>query len=510
MGTYVVAMDQGTTSSRAVVFDERLRAVASAQREFPQIFPQAGWVEHDPLDILASQRAVLHEAISRSGITPSEIAAVGIANQRETTVLWERSTGKPVCNAIVWQCRRTADICEGLVAAGLAPYIRDATGLVVDPYFSGTKVKWALDHIDGLRARARRGEILFGTVDAWLLWNLTGGPGRPGHAPGIGPAGGAHMTDRTNASRTMLYDIHKRRWDDTLLEALGIPRAMLPEARGSCEIFGHMDIGGSRVPIAGIAGDQQAALYGQACFEAGSAKCTYGTGCFLLMHTGAEARRSSHGLLTTVAAGGPGAGARYALEGSVFVGGAVVQWMRDGMRFFAESRDVEYYAGKVPDTGGVYVVPAFTGLGAPHWDMRARGAIVGITRGTTREHMIRAALESIAYQTDDLIRAMEKDAGAELAEIAVDGGASGNEFLMQFQADISGKTLRLPEDSESTALGAAMLAGLAVGLWKDEAELSSMRAAGRRFEPQMEAARRDTLRAGWARAVGRSLAWDEG
>ncbi|MEG2653579.1 MAG: glycerol kinase GlpK, partial [Ruthenibacterium sp.] len=379
MSKYIMALDQGTTSSRAILFDNEQNIVELAQREFPQIYPQQGWVEHDPMEIWSSQYAVMMEVVAKSGVNARDIAAIGITNQRETTILWDRDTGRPIYNAIVWQCRRTAPIVDDLVQQGLEKHIRETTGLVPDAYFSGTKIKWILDHVDGARARAARGEILFGTVDTWLLWKLTDGK--------------VHITDRTNASRTMLYDIHKLDWDDTLLKALDIPRAMLPEVHDSSEVYGTASIGGVDVPVAGIAGDQQAALFGQCCFDAGEAKNTYGTGCFLLMNTGTKACRSENGLLTTIAASAGGK-VQYALEGSVFVGGAVIQWIRDEMRFINESRDAEYYAQKVEDTGGVYIVPAFTGLGAPYWDMYARGAIVGITRGTTREHLIRAAQES--------------------------------------------------------------------------------------------------------------------
>ena len=394
MGNYILSLDQGTTSSRAILFDREQNIMGVSQKEFTQIYPREGWVEHDAMEIWSSQYAVMMEVIAQSGVNPAEIAAIGITNQRETTVLWDAATGRPIHNAIVWQCRRTADIVDALRADGLEGHIRAATGLVPDAYFSATKIKWILDHVEGARARAERGEILFGTVDTWLLWKLTGGA--------------AHVTDFTNASRTMLFDIHKLDWDDTLLKALDIPRAMLPQVRSSSEVYGYADVQGARIPIAGIAGDQQAALFGQTCFSPGDAKNTYGTGCFLLMNTGRVPCESKNGLLTTVAIGLDG-GVEYALEGSVFVGGAVIQWLRDEMRFFTESRDAEYYAQKVADNGGVYLVPAFTGLGAPYWDMYARGAIVGLTRGTKREHIIRAAQESIAYQVADLVRAMEAD-----------------------------------------------------------------------------------------------------
>ncbi|MEG0769722.1 MAG: glycerol kinase GlpK [Ruthenibacterium sp.] len=494
MSKYIMALDQGTTSSRAILFDNEQNIVELAQREFPQIYPQQGWVEHDPMEIWSSQYAVMMEVVAKSGVNARDIAAIGITNQRETTILWDRDTGRPIYNAIVWQCRRTAPIVDDLVQQGLEKHIRETTGLVPDAYFSGTKIKWILDHVDGARARAARGEILFGTVDTWLLWKLTDGK--------------VHITDRTNASRTMLYDIHKLDWDDTLLKALDIPRAMLPEVHDSSEVYGTASIGGVDVPVAGIAGDQQAALFGQCCFDAGEAKNTYGTGCFLLMNTGTKACRSENGLLTTIAASAGGK-VQYALEGSVFVGGAVIQWIRDEMRFINESRDAEYYAQKVEDTGGVYIVPAFTGLGAPYWDMYARGAIVGITRGTTREHLIRAAQESIAYQSADLVHAMEKDTGITIREMKVDGGASRDRFLMQFQADILDKAVRRPMIRETTGLGAAYLAGLATGVWTGLDDLRALWTHDVQFEPNMDAARRETLLKGWHKAVGRSMDWAE-
>ena len=440
MGKYILALDQGTTSSRAILFDSQQNIVGLSQKEFTQIYPREGWVEHDAMEIWSSQYAVMMEVIAQTGVSPAEIAAIGITNQRETTILWDRATGRPIHNAIVWQCRRTAEIVDSLIAGGLGDHIRAVTGLIPDAYFSGTKIKWILDHVEGARERARRGEILFGTVDSWLLWKLTGGT--------------VHATDVTNASRTMLFDIHRLDWDDTLLQALDIPRAMLPQVRSSSEIYGYADIQGVRVPIAGMAGDQQAALFGQTCFSPGDAKNTYGTGCFLLMNTGSTPCESKNGLLTTIAIGLDG-GVQYALEGSVFVGGAVIQWLRDEMRFITESRCAEYYAQKVPDNGGVYLVPAFTGLGAPYWDMYARGCIVGLTRGTRREHIIRAAQESIAYQVADLVRAMEADTGVPLTQLKADGGASRDRFLMQFQADILDRQVRRPMIRETTALGAA-------------------------------------------------------
>ena len=495
MGRYILALDQGTTSSRAILFDEEQNMVGVAQKEFPQLYPREGWVEHDPMEIWSSQYAVMMEVIAKTGVSPADIAAIGITNQRETTILWERATGRPIANAIVWQCRRTAPLVDRLLEEGLGEHIRKTTGLVPDAYFSATKIKWLLDHVEGARERARGGEILFGTVDTWLLWKLTGGA--------------VHVTDVTNASRTMLFDIHRLDWDDTLLQALDIPRAMLPQVRSSSEIYGCADIQGVRVPIAGMAGDQQAALFGQTCFSPGDAKNTYGTGCFLLMNTGSTPCESKNGLLTTIAIGLDG-GVQYALEGSVFVGGAVIQWLRDEMRFFTESRDAEYYARKVPDNGGVYLVPAFTGLGAPYWDMYARGCIVGLTRGTRREHIIRAAQESIAYQVADLVQAMERDTGVPLKALRADGGASRDGFLMQFQADILDRSVLRPVVRETTALGAAYLAGLAVGVWRDREELRGLWKRDAEFQPEMDPARRETLLQGWHRAVERSRGWAQG
>ena len=492
MESYLLALDQGTTSSRAILFDREQNMIAVSQKELTQIYPREGWVEHDPMEIWSSQYGVMMEVIAQSGVRAEEIAAIGITNQRETTILWDRETGRPICNAIVWQCRRTAELVDNLLAQGLGDHIRQTTGLIPDAYFSATKIKWMLDRVEGAREKARRGEILFGTVDSWLLWKLTGGA--------------VHATDVTNASRTMLYDISKLDWDDTLLQALDIPRAMLPEVRSSSEIYGYTEIQGVKVPIAGIAGDQQAALFGQTCFEAGDAKNTYGTGCFLLMNTGETLCRSRSGLITTIAVG-RGGKVQYALEGSVFVGGAVIQWLRDEMRFFTDSRDAEYYAQKVPDNGGVYLVPAFTGLGAPYWDMYARGILVGLTRGTRREHIIRAAQESIAYQVADLVSAMEADTGVPLTQLKADGGASRDQFLMQFQADIVNKEVRRPAIRETTALGAAYLAGLAAGVWRDTEEIRSLWMCDTAFEPRMEQAQRESLLAGWHKAVGRSRDW---
>jgi glycerol kinase len=494
MAKYILSLDQGTTSSRAILFDKDQNMAAVEQKEFAQIYPKAGWVEHDPMEIYSSQYAVMMELLTRKDIPPKDIAAIGITNQRETTVVWDKETGRPIYNAIVWQCRRTSGIVDKLRQDGLEDHIRKTTGLVPDAYFSGTKIKWILDHVEGSRERARKGELLFGTVDTWLIWKLSGGA--------------AHVIDYTNASRTMIFDIHKLDWDETLLAALDIPRAMLPELKPSSTVYAAVNIQGTEIPIAAAAGDQQAALFGQCCFEKGEAKNTYGTGCFLLMNTGTEAAESKNGLLTTIAASLPG-NVQYALEGSVFAGGAVIQWLRDEMRFITESADAEYYAGKVGDTGGVYLVPAFTGLGAPYWDMYARGCIVGITRGTRRYHIIRAAQESIAYQSLDLVRAMEKDIGVQLSELKVDGGATRDAFLMQFQADIMGGSIRRPVIRETTALGAAYLAGIAVGFWKDLNEVKGMWKCGATFSPRMEKERQEALLSGWHKAVGRSRGWAE-
>lgn len=494
MAKYVLALDQGTTSSRAILFDREQNIVEMAQKEFTQIYPKQGWVEHDPMEIYSSQYSVMMEVITKSGIDIKDIAAIGIANQRETTILWDKKTGRPIYNAIVWQCRRTAEITDSLKERGLSGYIREATGLVADAYFSGTKIKWILDHVEGARERAKKGEILFGTVDSWLVWKLTDGA--------------KHITDYTNASRTMIYNIKTLDWDKKMLEALDIPREMLPEVKSSSEVYGYAVVQGTKIPISGIAGDQQAALFGQTCFKSGEAKNTYGTGCFLLMNTGDKPFDSKNGLLTTIAIGLNGK-VQYALEGSVFVGGAVIQWLRDEMRFIAESRDAEYYAKKVEDTDGVYLVPAFTGLGAPYWDMYARGCIVGITRGTRREHIIRAAQESIAYQSLELVEAMEKDSGIALNALNADGGASRDKFLMQFQADILNKPVHRPRTGETTALGAAYLAGLATGVWKSTDEIKKLWSCDFSFTPDMDDLKRKRLISGWRKAVGRSLNWEE-
>ena len=488
---YIIALDQGTTSSRAVIFGRDQKVVRIAQREYTQYYPKEGWVEHDPMEIYATQYGVLVDAMLLAGVSAEEVAAIGITNQRETTIVWEKATGRPVYNAIVWQCRRTAPLCEQLEAEGLGDSIRASTGLLIDAYFSATKLAWILDQIPDGRARAERGELLFGTVDSWLMWKLSGGE--------------IHATDYTNASRTMLFNIHTLQWDEKILARLGIPRRMLPEVKPSASIFGYAHVDGVEIPIAGVAGDQQAALFGQCCWEEGQVKNTYGTGCFLLYNTGTRPVESKNGLVTTIAASADGS-LRYALEGSVFTGGAVVQWLRDEMRFIGESADSEYYARKVPDTGGVYMVPAFTGLGAPQWDMYARGLLIGITRGTRREHLIRAALESIAYQSADLLEAVSADAGRAIDELSVDGGASANGFLMQFQSDILGIPVCRPEVYESTAQGAAYLAGLTSGFWTPD-ELLAARKIAVRYTPQMDGVKREKCRRGWKRAVSRSLQW---
>lgn len=489
---YILALDQGTTSSRAILFDQNQQIVALAQKEFPQIYPQEGWVEQDAMEIWASQYGVMMEVVAQSGVQPEDIAAIGITNQRETTILWDKTTGKPIYNAIVWQCRRTASLVDNLKQQGLEAHIRQTTGLVPDAYFSATKIKWILDKVEGAREKAQRGEILFGTVDSWLLWRLT--------------EGSVHATDVTNASRTMLFDINKLDWDTTLLSALDIPAAMLPQVLSSSQIYGSTKILGVDVPIAGMAGDQQAALFGQTCFEPGEAKNTYGTGCFLLMNTGDKPCFSKNGLITTIAVGLKDR-VEYALEGSVFVGGAVIQWLRDEMRFIGSSQDAEYYASKVEDNGGVYLVPAFTGLGAPYWDMYARGTIVGLTRGTRREHIIRAAQESIAYQVVDLVGAMEADTGITLSQLKADGGASRDQFLMQFQSDVLNRSVCRPVIRETTALGAAYLAGLGVGLWQNRDEIKTLWQRDMVFTPAMEDTKRQELLDKWHKAVSRSRDW---
>ena len=486
---YIAALDQGTTSSRCILFDRAQNIIGMAQKEFTQFYPQPGWVEHDPMEIWSSQYGVLMEVLAQSGTEVRELAGIGITNQRETVIVWDKETGRPVSNAIVWQCRRTAELCAELNADPVfARYVKEHTGLLIDAYFSATKIRWILDHVPGARERAEAGQLLFGTVDSWLIWKLTGGA--------------VHITDQTNASRTMLYNIKDLTWDEHICKRLDIPLSMLPEVRSSSEIYGYVNIQGVEVPVAGIAGDQQAALFGQTCFAPGEAKNTYGTGCFLLMNTGETPFVSKNGLLTTIAIGLNGK-VQYALEGSIFVGGAVVQWLRDELGLIADSADTEYFAEKLKDTAGVYVVPAFTGLGAPHWDMNARGAILGLTRGAGRNHIIRAALESIAYQTADVLRAMEEDTGIPLRELRVDGGASANNFLMQFQADIVDRPLRRPNIRETTALGAAYLAGLATGVWSGLEDIRGSWTLDRLYQPAMAADKRTGLLAGWHEAVDR-------
>lgn len=489
---YMLSIDQGTTSSRAILFDQNGGIRGVAQKEFRQLYPKPGWVEHDAQEIWEVTRWVVDHLFETTGVRRDQVAGIGITNQRETTVVWEKSTGNPVHHAIVWQSRQTADICEDLKRSGLEKTIRDKTGLVVDAYFSGTKVKWILDHVEEAREKAKRGELLFGTIDTWLLWKLTGGK--------------VHATDYSNASRTLLFNIHTLDWDDELLEMMDVPRAMLPEVRPSSEVYGHTDeaVFGARVPIAGMAGDQQAALFGQACFTPGMAKNTYGTGCFLLMHTGKRAVRSNHGLLTTIAWGIEGQ-VEYALEGSIFVAGAAIQWLRDGLEILKTARESEDRARRLKSNDGVYLVPAFVGLGAPYWDMEARGAIFGLTRGTTRDHLARAALESLAYQTRDVVAAMEQDAGIRLQQLNVDGGASLNDFLMQFQSDILNVTVKRPVVNETTALGAAYLAGLAVGYWDDRRTIQENWAVDAEYRPQMAEEERESLYRGWRDAVSRTL-----
>ena len=487
MKKYILALDEGTTSARSILFDRECNIICSSQHEFTQYYPQPGWVEQDPMEIYANQYATLTECIAKSGISPDEIAGIGITNQRETTILWNKNTGKPVYNAIVWQCRRTSDICDELVENGYSDYIQNATGLRIDAYFSGTKIKWILDNVEGVREMAERGELLFGTVDTWIIWKLTDGR--------------IHVTDATNASRTMLYNIEKGDWDEKLLEVLNIPKSILPKVCSSSEIYGHVEIMGASIPICGIAGDQQAALFGQCCFENGEAKNTYGTGCFLLAHTGNKRINSKNGLITTMAATEKGMPAEYALEGSVFVGGAVIQWLRDELKLINNSKDSERYATMVNDSAGVYLVPAFAGLGAPHWDMHARGTITGLTRGSNVYHIVRAALESIAYQSNDVISAMEADTGVHLSALKVDGGASSNNFLMQFQSDISNVEVVRPATTEATAQGAAFLAGLAVGFFKDRNEIKTVIKSKNSFTPNINNEKRTELLNGWSKAI---------
>jgi glycerol kinase len=490
---YILALDQGTTSSRAIVFDQAGGPVAVGQREFRQIFPQAGWVEHDPRELFETQRDVAREALRKSNIPLKDVMAVGITNQRETTIVWDRQTSEPIHNAIVWQDRRTAAQCQELRDVGAESLVRERTGLVIDPYFSGTKIAWLLDEIPGARPRAERGELAFGTVDSWLTWQLTGNR--------------THVTDVSNASRTLLFNIHTNDWDEELLQLLRVPRAILPEVHPSAHAFGMVPAGtfGEPLIIAGVAGDQQAAMFGQACHAPGMAKNTYGTGCFMLLHTGDKVVLSKNGLVATACA--QTRGKEYALEGSVFIGGAVVQWLRDQLGFFSSSSEVERLASEVLDSGDVFVVPAFTGLGAPYWDADARGTIIGLTRGTTKAHIARAALESIAFQSAEVLEAMQKDSGEKLAELRVDGGAAANDLLMQFQADLLGVPVVRPRILETTALGAAYLAGLTVDLWKSREELAQQWQAQRRFEPRMSSSRRDALMARWREAVSRARNW---
>lgn len=496
MGKYIMALDQGTTSSRCILFNHKGEILSMAQKEFSQIYPKPGWVEHNPMEIWSSQLAVTIEAMAMVGALPEDIAGIGITNQRETTIVWDKATGEPVYNAIVWQCRRTAQQVDELVSAGYGDLIREKTGLVPDAYFSATKIAWILEHVPGARERAERGELLFGTVDSWLIYHLTQGK--------------VHVTDYTNASRTMLYDIHRLCWDEELLAIFKIPACMLPQVKPSSCIYGYTEsaVLGGAIPIAGIAGDQQAALFGQCCFSKGQVKNTYGTGCFLLMNTGTEAIRSRNGLVTTIAASCQDQ-VEYALEGSVFVAGAAVQWLRDGMRMIKTAAQTEEYTDKTKDTEGVYVVPAFAGMGAPYWNPYARGTVVGITRGCKKEHFIRATLESIAYQTYDVLKAMEEDAGVSITGLKVDGGASANNFLMQFQADILGAEVYRPECIETTALGAAYLAGLACGYWKGREEIRQNWQLGRKFAYEMSGKEREKLLKGWQKAVKCALVWAE-
>lgn len=495
MERYILALDQGTTSSRAILFNHKGEIVHSAQREFPQYFPKPGWVEQNPNEIWGSILAVIASCLSEAGIKPRQIAGIGITNQRETTVVWDKETGVPVYPAVVWQSRQTAPICEELKLAGYNELFRNKTGLLIDPYFSGTKVKWILDHVQGARERAARGELLFGTIDTWLIWKLSGGA--------------LHITDYSNASRTLMYNIHELAWDQQLLDILDVPAAMLPEVRSSSEVYGKTvpyHFFGEEVPIAGVAGDQQAALFGQTCFEQGMVKTTYGTGCFMLMYTGDQPVKSNHGLITSIA-WGIGGKVEYALEGSIFVSGSAIQWLRDGLRMLRDTNDSEVYARRVESTDGVYVVPAFVGLGSPYWDSEVRGAIFGLTRGTSKEHFVRATLEALAYQTKDILTAMEQDAGMTVSKMRVDGGAVSNGFLMDFQSDILDLPVERPAVRETTALGAAFLAGLAVGYWTDREEISRTWRLDRRFEPTLEEDVRESLYEGWKRAVKAAMAF---
>lgn len=491
---YVMALDAGTTSNRAIIFDVDSKIVGVAQKEFTQHFPQPGWVEHDAEEIWSSMHEVMREALEQSGLVASDIAAIGITNQRETAVIWDRTTGRPIYNAIVWQSRQTADICEDLKRQGLVDEFKEKTGLVIDAYFSGTKVKWILDHVEGARARAEKGELAFGTIDTWLLWKLTGGK--------------EHKTDYSNASRTLMFNIKTLEWDEALLKHLTVPKSLLPEVRPSSEVYGHTipSIIGASVPVAGMAGDQQSALFGQNCFSPGEAKNTYGTGCFLLMNTGEDLCMSKNGLVTTIAWGLDGK-VEYALEGSIFVGGSAIQWLRDGLRLVDSAPDSEWVAKKVKDAGGVYMVPAFVGLGAPYWDMNARGMIIGLTRGTTKAHIVRATLDSLAYQTRDVLGAMEADSGNRLAALKVDGGAVANNLLMQFQADLLGVPVDRPQITETTALGAAYLAGLATGVWASKEELKKSWQLDTRFAPSLDQQEADKLYKGWKKAVKHAANW---
>jgi glycerol kinase len=495
VGKYILSLDQGTTSARAIVFDHSGDIVSISQKEFTQIYPKPGWVEHDPMEIWATQIGVAKMALEMESIDIHSIAAIGITNQRETTIVWDKNTGEPIYNAIVWQCRRTADICDELNRRGKADTIKKKTGLILDAYFSATKIKWILDNVKGARDRAEKGELLFGTVDTWLIWKLT--------------EGNVHVTDYSNASRTMLFNIHTLKWDDEILEELNIPKSMLPEVKPSSHIYGYTTerIMNAKIPIAGAAGDQQAALFGQGCFQPGMAKNTYGTGGFMLMNTGSKPVESNSGLLTTIAWGINGNEVQYALEGSVFIAGATIQWLRDELRMIKTTEESERYATEVEDTNGAYLVPAFVGIGAPYWDMHARGTFVGITRGTKKEHFIRAALESIAYQTMDVLNAMQEDSEIVLKKLKVDGGASGNNFLMQFQSDILDVLVEKPKDIQTTALGAAYLAGLAVGFWKNQEEIILNRKLGRKYKPQMEDEKRQSNIKEWHRAVQTALFW---
>ena len=501
MKKYILALDEGTTSARAILFDKQSNVIAMAQNEIVQIYPEPGWVEQDPMDIYSSQYAALTECIAKSGISPEEIAAVGITNQRETVIAWNKNTGKPISNAIVWQCRRTTDICEELERRGYSDYIQNTTGLRLDPYFSGTKIKWIFDNVEGAKELAEKGELLIGTVDTWIIWKLTDGA--------------VFVTDKTNASRTMLFNIHTCTWDEKLLDLFGVPRSVLPEVKSSSEIYGYFECMGANIPISGIAGDQQAALFGQCCFKSGEVKNTYGTGCFLLAHTGNKAIKSEQGLLTTIAATEKGRPTEYVLEGSVFIGGAVIRWLRDEMKLIEKASESEEAARRVEDSNGVYFVPAFTGLGTPFWDMHARGTIVGLTAGVGKDHIIRAALESIAYQTEDILSAMKADMeiiygfGEIISRIKVDGGASANELLMQMQSDISRVSVCRASCAEATAAGAAYLAGLAVGFWQDREELKNMVGDGKVFVPKMDEYTRKQKLRGWHRAIRACRAFSE-